>query len=808
MTAKRFFPLLILVLSFLITACTSQSGLAPRGVSSSLRLAISDEKGYPSEPLMLEFIDQVKKLSNGEITIKPIWNAGKKTEAGFEAGVIQLVRDGKADLGLAASRAWDTADITSFQALQAPFLITSDGLAEAVATSEIASRMLDSLTKYSIVGLTLWPEDLRHPFSTLVDKPILSPADFIGRNIRVPKSMASEKLVEALGGTPMLGEGGYEGAESGLRQGRSLSGTPTATGNVTFFPKYQVLFANGAAFDKLSEAQRAILREAAAATQKKAIAEHPSEAEAARSWCSDVGAVVLASDEQIAAFEKAAQPVFDWIEQDPQNAELVAAIRDLKAKTPPSPGAEACAPGVAQQNPTPGTDSQAWSPGLPPNGVWQVTLTAEDVMRLGVSKANSYDWSGVFTHTFKDGVFYTNWLGTEGSAKGNTSSCAGTYEVVEDFVRITLDQDCGGEVDDIQWRLDDEGLHIHLVAIQNGKQVEVRALLEAKPYQKVGDDALSSSTTSTSPETFAGHTSWIAFQRKDGTDRTGVWLVHPDGTDEHQILTDIPVEVTYPSWSPDGKRIVVTSRGGETEPLYEYDLAAGSSRQLFECKNPCLGDDEPAYSPDGTKVAFIRALLPIVHSDAIGEDAPSDCSLWIGDIATGEVKQVTSNPNPPCDREYIPRWSPDGSQLVYTRDPYENGKPTGTAVYVINANGSNERRLTDPAMFAGEADWSPDGEWIVFATYPLFEFGDPPGASNLYRIHPDGTGIEQLTIFETPDKRATMPRYTPDGKWILFTMVTPEARSLLAIPAAGGESIVIAQGRGSPNNFTAGSWQP
>ena len=210
MTAKRFFPLLILVLSFLITACTSQSGLAPRGVSSSLRLAISDEKGYPSEPLMLEFIDQVKKLSNGEITIKPIWNAGKKTENGFEAGVIQLVRDGKADLGLAASRAWDTADITSFQALQAPFLITSDGLAEAVATSEIASRMLDSLTKYSIVGLTLWPEDLRHPFSTLVDKPILSPADFIGRNIRVPKSMASEKLVEALGGTPMLGEGGYE----------------------------------------------------------------------------------------------------------------------------------------------------------------------------------------------------------------------------------------------------------------------------------------------------------------------------------------------------------------------------------------------------------------------------------------------------------------------------------------------------------------------------------------------------------------------------------------------------------------------
>ena len=64
----------------------------------------------------------------------------------------------------------------------------------------------------------------------------------------------------------------YQAAESGLRQGASLSGTPTATGNVIFFPKFQVLFANGAALEKLSEGQRAILREAAAATQKKAIA--------------------------------------------------------------------------------------------------------------------------------------------------------------------------------------------------------------------------------------------------------------------------------------------------------------------------------------------------------------------------------------------------------------------------------------------------------------------------------------------------------------------------------------------------------
>jgi TRAP-type C4-dicarboxylate transport system substrate-binding protein len=460
---------------------------SPRSEPVALRLAVSDKQGSSSESLVLEFVDQVKTLSNGNITIEPIWDATNDSKAGFEGRVIQLVRDGKADLGLAASRAWDTADIRSFQALQAPFLIDNDALAEAVATSDIASRMLDDLSQSGFVGLTLWLEDMRHPFSLLPDKPILSPADFTGRTIRVTSSRASEKLIEALGGTPMYGEGGYDGAESGLRQARSLSGTPTATGNVTFFPKYQVLFANGASFEKLSGAQRQILREAAAAAQKKAIAEHPSEVEAAETWCSDAGSVVLASDEQIAAFEKAAQPVFDWIQQDPRNAELVAAIRELKAKTPPSPAVQACAYDVAQQNPTPGADTPTWSAGLPPNGAWTVELTSDDVIRMGVSKAKASDWSGVYTHTFRDGVFHSTWEGTEGEQKGQTSVCDGTYEVVEDHVSIKLTADCGNEVDNIQWRLDVDGLHFHVVDIQDGPTVEIKALFEAKPYQKVGE---------------------------------------------------------------------------------------------------------------------------------------------------------------------------------------------------------------------------------------------------------------------------------------------------------------------------------
>jgi TRAP-type C4-dicarboxylate transport system substrate-binding protein len=310
----------------------------------TLRLAVSDGGGRPSESYVLEFIEQVKTISNGNITIEPIWQAGDDISVGSESGVIEHVMRGDMELGLAGSRAFDTENIKSFQALQAPFVIDNDALSKAVATSDITTRMLDSLSLAGIVGLTMWPEDLRHPFSLVPGKPILAPEDFMGLNVRAIPSGVTYMLIETFGGSPMLVDENYQGAESGLRQGFSLNGTPTATGNVTFFAKYQVLFTNGPAFEKLSEEQRAILREAAAATQKKAIAEHPSEVDAAKAWCADGGTVVLASAEQVAAFEVAAQPVFDSIEQDPLNTELIAAIRELKANTEPSPGAEACGP--------------------------------------------------------------------------------------------------------------------------------------------------------------------------------------------------------------------------------------------------------------------------------------------------------------------------------------------------------------------------------------------------------------------------------------------------------------------------------
>ncbi|HSL42853.1 MAG TPA: hypothetical protein VK897_05440, partial [Anaerolineales bacterium] len=414
---------------------TSVSTLPAQDASdTTLHLAIADAPGRPSEPYVLEFIEQVKTLSHGEITIEPIWQAGDDVPAGFEGGVIQHLMQGDMELGLSASRAFDTQGITSFQALQAPFLITNDALSKAVATSDIASRMLDALSSAGIVGLTLWPEDLRHPFSVVPGEQILSPEDLAGLSVRATSSNLTYQMLESFGASPMMGDIDYQAAESGLRQGFSLTGTPTATGNVVFFPKFQVLFANGAAYEKLSEAQRSILREAAIATQRKAIAEHPSEVDAAAAWCADGGTVVMASDEQVAAFEAAAQPVFASLEKDPLNAELIADIRELKAKTEASPGASACAPEAGQTDPSPEIEAQDWSQGAPPAGVWRVELTVDDFARMGVLRSVAEaEWAGTYEFVFEDGKGIHR---SEG--KTWTLVCPFTTEVIEDFVRLSF----------------------------------------------------------------------------------------------------------------------------------------------------------------------------------------------------------------------------------------------------------------------------------------------------------------------------------------------------------------------------------
>lgn len=452
--------------------------------STTLRLAVADTNDAPSAPIVLAFVEQVQQRSGGSLVIEPVWEASADTEAEYEQGVIAAVRVGKYELGLAATRAWEEQGVTVFQPLQMPFLIDNDALAIAVATSEVATQMLERLSASGMIGLAMWPEDLRHPFSVVPGHPLLSPDDFAGKTIRTTSMDVTAALVEALGGTPEFLAFEYQGAESGLRQGASLTGLPIATGNVVFFTKFQVLFANSAAFENLDEVQRAILREAAAAAQQKAIADRPSEAEAAEFWCADGGSIVLASAEQLVAIQAAAQPVIDRIAQNPEHAEVLAALQALKAATSPTPWADACGspPTLAVSN-----DAETvWSEGVPPNGIWMVELSADDFVERGMLRSVAErDWAGTYIFTLADGEFSFTWISNWDFVAG----CRASYQVVGDVVRFTYHRDtlCEGEVTDAQWHLDAEGrLAFHVVELITGEK-EIRGIWEAQPWRKISD---------------------------------------------------------------------------------------------------------------------------------------------------------------------------------------------------------------------------------------------------------------------------------------------------------------------------------
>lgn len=107
-----------------------------------------------------------------------------------------------------------------------------------------------------------------------------------------------------------------------------------------------------------------------------------------------------------------------------------------------------------------------------------------------------------------------------------------------------------------------------------------------------------------------------------------------------------------------------------------------------------------------------------------------------------------------------------------------------TAVFVLDVASGEEQRITPWNRNFGEPDWSPGGEWIVMADHPLHSYKAPAGAyvSTLYRIHPDGSGLEQ----------------------IVFTAVTHNSRELWLLPTAGGKPDPVTNG----GIATHGTMQP
>jgi len=196
-----------------------------------------------------------------------------------------------------------------------------------------------------------------------------------------------------------------------------------------------------------------------------------------------------------------------------------------------------------------------------------------------------------------------------------------------------------------------------------------------------------------------------------------------------------------PNWTPDGASLVINGDG----LLFRVPATGGAEPKEIPLGGiPAINNDH-VLSPDGRTV-YVSA---------------DDGHLYAVEIATGRPTRV-SNDRGPEFHYYLHGISPDGATLAYI-GLVEN--PDGTAttnVYTIPATGGQDVQLTDDAYADDGSEFSSDGKWIYFNS----ERGSTiPGHSQLFRMSPDGTSIEQLT---EDDRVNWFPHISPDRNHIAY----------------------------------------
>ena len=164
-----------------------------------------------------------------------------------------------------------------------------------------------------------------------------------------------------------------------------------------------------------------------------------------------------------------------------------------------------------------------------------------------------------------------------------------------------------------------------------------------------------------------------------------------------------------------------------------------------------VADLDAVWSPDGRKLAFVRAV-------------GNGTALFVMDADGTDVRRLTKPVRTPeglISRDSSPAWSPDGKRLAFASDR-AGGE---TEIYRIDADGTHLKRLTRTAAHVSDHNptWSPNGRWVAFDSDRTSFFN-----REVYRMRPDGTGVQRLTrTADGIDDGA--PDYSPDGRQIVFS---------------------------------------
>jgi Tol biopolymer transport system component len=206
------------------------------------------------------------------------------------------------------------------------------------------------------------------------------------------------------------------------------------------------------------------------------------------------------------------------------------------------------------------------------------------------------------------------------------------------------------------------------------------------------------------------------------------------------------------------------------------------------------GVAKPTWSPDGSTIAF--------ESDY--QHTPDHYVSVFTIRADGS--HLTRLPISVGAYTGAPAYSPDGTQISFDRD-VGPAAPTDHGIWIANADGSSPRRVTTGIATSGAFDtnsrWSPDGKWLVFTRV----MNDDRSA--IFKVRIDGTALKQLTAWRLSADNAS---WSPDGSKLLFnTYHEPQPRkdaNVFTMRPDGTHVVALTHLKHGDGQAYAGSWSP
>ncbi len=255
-------------------------------------------------------------------------------------------------------------------------------------------------------------------------------------------------------------------------------------------------------------------------------------------------------------------------------------------------------------------------------------------------------------------------------------------------------------------------------------------------------------------------------RNSDDKDNYDIYLMDDDGGNLQQ-LTHTQLSERHPRWSPDGRQIVFRRQvhpfDSQRWHLFIMNADGTNERQLTEPHKDGR-DNVPVFFPDGKRLLFVRYMS---H-----DDAPDAHTINVMNLATGTIKKIADF------GVNFPDVSPDGKHIVYG-DIHGAGGNGGSNIGLMNTDGDDVSELLPsppekPTTLRGMPRWSPDGKQILYteSQYNIVRFKNTvayEAIGHLYRIcNRDGTPHRRLNIPKnrTPAGLAWMD----NGKAILYSV--------------------------------------